>query len=245
MFGDPTGIVASGAYGGGNPFAAIDPGPGNGGGVSRGGGGGGSVGWGDTNLGFQAGLDEKKREADLQHQLGMAGEAGKQNRFNSVFGYLSSLGNSLMGQGPFGQALTAGGGQVGQQPRIDAGPVWNAQQVQRQVNSARASNDATTASNMRQNRESLAGRGFGGNSPVAAALDSQTRAANLAANADSDRQIRWNAAQGNAQQTLQGQGARENQFASRQQEDIARKTPYVQGYFGQRNALLSALAGLA
>lgn len=240
--------ISSGAYGGGGAtFAGIDPGPGNGGRSSGGGGrGGGGIGYGDTNLGFQASLDEKAREANLSAAQAKAELDAKQGRFNSVFGYLQGLGSNFLNSSPFGQAFRAGGSPVGgPEPRIDANPVWNPQQVQQQVNNQRAQNDAGLQSQERQNSQSLAGRGYGANSPLLSAMNQSASNANLIANASADRDTRLNAAQANAGQVLKGQQAQEGQYASRQQEDIQRRQPYVSGWFNTRNALLGALSGLA
>lgn len=144
-------------------------------------------------------------------------------------------------QGQLSQALAPIGGQSPPSPGITVGPVWSPDQIQQQVNAARASNDATLASRQQQMRQQVAGRGFGSNSPLAQALGVQLQGQNLSANAEAGREIPWQAAQGNAQQLLRSEQARETQFANRQQEDIERRRMQMT----QANALLAALAGLA
>jgi hypothetical protein len=186
--------------------------------------------------------------ADAQTANAAADRAAKQGRFNSVFGLLSGMfggggGGGVAGFNVPGQGgpARAGGSQVGAQPTISAGPVWNPQQIDQQVNATRAKNDAAAESQMRGIRSSTTGRGFGSNSPLLQALQTGVQNANTATNTEAERAFRQQAAEGNATQMLKGQTAQEQQFASRQDEDIRRRAPY----FAQQNALIAALAGLA
>lgn len=157
----------------------------------------------------------------------------QQSRFNSVFPWLQQQ----MGAG----AATYGvGGSSAGQPTINANPVYNPQQIQQQVNSARAGNDRTMATQTRNTQQNLAGRGWGGNSPIAQAMAAQFGFQNLIANNDAERDIRFNSAKANSDQVLKGQTAREQQFANRQQEDIERRRTFA----STQNALLGSLAGL-
>lgn len=156
----------------------------------------------------------------------------QQSRFNTLLPILQQ------GMGQF-SSMVGGGGGPG--PRIDTGGVWNPQQVQQQVNASRATTDQTAAARNRQTQASLGGRGFGTRSPLLAALQGQTQNQAMATNAASERQIRWDASQGNAQHRLAGQTAAEDQFASRQREDIERRRTAL----GSWNALLASIAGLA
>lgn len=160
----------------------------------------------------------------------------RDQHFKMLFPMLSG---AFGGLGPAGMA-TAGGGPVGTQPTISAGPVWNPQQVQQQVNASHASTDAETATHQNEAAASAGARGFSSQSPLVAALQGQMASAGMGQKADAERGIRWDAAAGNAKQTLTGQQAREGQYASRQSEDIERRKPY----FAMQNALLSALGGL-
>lgn len=136
-------------------------------------------------------------------------------------------------------ALTAGG-QSGPSPEITVGGVLNPQQIQQQVNAARAANDMATGSRITDTNRSLAGRGFGAGSPLAAALSTGMQNQNLATNTANEREIRLGGAQMNSGQLLRSQMAREEQFGRRQQEDIERRRPYFQ----TQASLLAALAGM-
>lgn len=176
---------------------------------------------GGANYRAQLAADAARYPAQLQ-----------QERFNQVFPLLSGL----LGGYNFDRV----GGQSGPSPEITVGPVWNQQQVQQQVNAARATNDAVTANQTRATEQEVAGRGFGSNSPLLAALRSGQQMAGMRTNAESERNIRLGAAETNAQQLLKTQQAREGQFATRMDEDIRRRQAALQGY----SALLGTLGGL-
>ena len=155
-------------------------------------------------------------------------------RFQQVFPFLSKALTS--------QSLpSASGTATGTQPYISAAPVYSQQQIQQQVNTGRANNDQATAGQIRQTDAGLAGRGMGSGSPLAQALNSMAQNQNLATNTANQTTTQMNAANMNAQQVLQGQTAQEQQYASRQQEQISRQG--IQA--GSLNALLSALAGMS
>lgn len=183
----------------------------------------------------EAGDTERARiganAAMLPAQLGQA-------RFNTVFPWLQGQYGALAGSLNGGMATA--GGASGARPEISGGPVLNSQQVQQQVNAARSGNDQATGGLIRDMKAELAGRGFGSNSPLAMALQAQTQGQNMATNTGNERDIRLGAAQQNAGQLLRTQQAREQQFATAQDEDIRRRQPY----FAQQNALLSMLGGL-
>lgn len=162
-------------------------------------------------------------------------EADKMQRFNQIYGL---LGGELGRIGSQGYA-TAGGAN-GTPPPISTGPVLNDQQIQQQVNQSRASNDAATQGAQARNTASLAGRGFGANSPLAMALNQGLSNNNLATNTSNETNLRLNAAQQNAQQRLNSQQALSNQWAQGNQLDIQRRAPI----FAQQNAIIAALAGL-
>lgn len=129
------------------------------------------------------------------------------------------------------------GGVGGQQPFISDAPVYSEQQIQNQVNSQRAQNDAQTASQTRQMQQQMAGRGFGSRSPLAMALGQGYQNQALAANTQAENDLRFQAAQANSQQVLRAQQAREQQYASRQGEDIERRKTGTGGI----SALLTSL----
>ncbi len=160
----------------------------------------------------------------------------KDNRARDIFSWL---------KGQFGAGGAAGGaggleGGAAAQPQITAGPVWGPQQVQEQVNAARSGIDARTGTQMRQARQSTAGRGFGSNSPLLAALEAGIQGRGMAQGSDAERGIRWDSAQGNAAQMLKGQTAQEAQFAARRQEEIERQ----RNQLSTMNALIQAMSGL-
>lgn len=158
----------------------------------------------------------------------------KQQRFNTVFPW-------LQGQiGGMSKSPYTIGGQSPAGPDITAGPVWNDQQIQQKVNAGKASVDQQTQTAQRTAAAGAAGRGFGGTSPLVQALQGQLAGQGLAAKAGQEQQTRWGAAQGNAQQMLSSQNAREGQFASRQQESIQRAKPY----FDLQQALIGTLGGM-
>ncbi|NJL70224.1 MAG: hypothetical protein HC888_00825 [Candidatus Competibacteraceae bacterium] len=162
----------------------------------------------------------------------MAPEIFRQDRFNSLLPLLTG-GN---GASTFDRV----GGDVAPLPEISVGPVWTQQQTNEQVNAGKAANTQGAQTQMQQQQRSAAAKGFGGNSPLLAALQNQTQTATQAANSDLERQIRFDTAEGNAQQLLRTQQARQGQWKDREESDIARR----QLQESSRNSLLSVLAGL-
>ncbi len=160
----------------------------------------------------------------------------QQQRFDTVFPWLQSQIGSFMSNPNFATA----GGASGPSPEITVGGVYNPQQIQQQVNASRAHNDQAAQTQMQSQAQQTAGRGFGSNSPLLQALQGQTQANNLATNTDNEREIRMGAAGQNAQHLLGTQQAREQQFSSRQREDIERRKPY----WAYQTSLLGALAGM-
>lgn len=168
----------------------------------------------------QIGADASKFPAMMQ-----------QNRFNKVFPWLTgqagAIGNNA---GDFGN-----GG-----PQIHTGGILNPQQIQQQVNAARAGNDQTTESQQQTQRQQLGGRGFGSNSPLLQALYGQSNASNLATNTANERDIRLGAAQKNASQLLATQGKAADVYGQRQAEKLQARGQDKQSY----SALLAALSGI-
>lgn len=164
---------------------------------------------------FQGGQAAANR--GLQQQLGMAPWAFKDQVFNTV----SPLLKGLMGQAQ-GQAGLVGG-QNGPSPQIDAGPVWSPQMIDQQVNAAKAGTAQKAQTQMTANQRNTAASGFGSRSPLLAALNSGVGMQAQAAGTDAERNIRFGAAQGNAQQVLAGQQAQEGQWRDQQDADIRRR----------------------
>lgn len=134
-----------------------------------------------------------------------------------------TLGDGSAWDKVFTTSNVSGGGfgtQAG--PDIAAGPIWNPQQISQRVNAMRSGNDATTAGLANRMRGSFAARGFGGNSPLAAALGAQSQHSNLMANTAGENTLRWNAAEGNAKHLLAGQALQENQAGRRDNTNAER-----------------------
>lgn len=183
----------------------------------------------------QQGLNNQLQIAQTQAESARLPAQLQQQRFDRIFPFLSrELGG---GEGAYGYQ---GRGQVGDQPNISDAPVYSEGQIQQQVNAQRAGNDASAAGQQRRMQQQMSARGYGSNSPLAAELGLGIQNQNLAANTDTERQLRFDAAGANANQVLKAQTARETQFANRQQEDIERNKVYQSRY----NAVLAALAGL-
>src|SRR5579863_5384970 len=161
-------------------------------------------------------------------------EGNKMSRFNSILPLLSNQFSRL------NNGFATAGGSNGTPPPITAGPVLNPQQIQQQVNQSSAATDQSAANQMRNSDASLAGRGFGSNSPLSMALNNATQGQARATNVSNETNTRLNAAQQNAQQALNSQQALSNQWATGNQLDIQRRAPI----YAQQNALIAALGGL-
>lgn len=161
-------------------------------------------------------------------------EGNKMNRFNSILPLLSNQFSNLS------RNPASAGGSNGQPPPITAGPVLSDQQIQQQVNQSTAATNQQAQGQMQSSDNSLAGRGFGANSPLSMALNNSTQNSARATNASNESNTRLNAAQQNAGQLLNSQQALSNQWATGNQLDIQRRAPI----FAQQNALIAALGGL-
>lgn len=203
------------------------------------------------NSGFAQQQAAQKQADDLQRQLFNLREAGdtsranisagvqrygidsRNNQFDRVFGMLSR------GMGGIGGGGLVGGAS-GPSPEITVGPIYSPGMIQQEINAGRASNDQRTAQQLRGIERQMGARGYASGSPLQMALNQQARQQNMIANTDVGRQTRWDTAQANADQVLKSQVAREQQFASRQGEDIERRKSNNQ----LRSAYVSALASL-
>jgi hypothetical protein len=112
-------------------------------------------------------------------------------------------------------------------------------QTQAMINQQRSFNDMGAATQERQIGNQAASRGLG-MSPIVSAMQNNVGMANRAANAQAGTDISMRAAEQNAPHILKGQQAREQQFASRQDEDIRRR----QQLMGLFSPLFSAIGGL-
>jgi hypothetical protein len=144
-------------------------------------------------------------------------------------------------QGVFNQLFPLLGGALNQNPNrwlgtapgLPSSQVLSGDQTQQLVNSTVAGNDQTAATNIRNSNASLAGRGFGANSPLQMALAGQQQASAMGQNAQARSQIPINVAQLNAQQGL-GVGNLANQQYLGQLDAMNRRN----------TSIFAALAGL-
>lgn len=185
-----------------------------------------AIGW------YQRGMldPDVERQAKVQEM----GLQQRQDRFNAIFPTLRDQ------MGALAAGFGAPGGNSGTGPEITVGPVWSDQQIQQQVNAGRAQNDKATQSRIRGMQQHVGASGFGSNSPLAMALQGQYQNQNLATNTALGRETRMNAQQANTDNIYRTQMGREQQYASRMDEDIRRRTATLNSY----NALLSALSGM-
>jgi hypothetical protein len=210
--------------------------------ASRGGGGGGGGGGKAYNESYQQDPSGNLYNPLANHWIDSPGfglqqqqQAFKQQQFGQVFGTLSGLLNQFGSSNPY-----TIGGVNGTAPEISVGGVYNPQQVDQQVAASRAKTDQSTASQQKQMSDEMAGRGYGINSPLIAAMQGNLAGQGIATNASNENQIRQTAAQQNAQQTLSTQTERENQYEAENSLAIQRAKPY----FDRQNALIAALAGI-
>jgi hypothetical protein len=145
----------------------------------------------------------------------------KQGVFNKLFPLLSGQ----LNQNPQHWLGTA--------PGLPSSNVLDGGQTQQLVNSTVAGNDQTAATNIRNSQASLAGRGFGANSPLQMALAGQQQASAMGQNAQARSQIPINVAQLNAQQGL-GVGNLANQQYLGQLDAMNRRN----------TSIFAALAGM-
>jgi hypothetical protein len=180
------------------------------------------------------GMNGPSQSALDQQTLASIPVNAQMSRFNQLLPLLT-------GQlGRLNNGFATAGGTNSAAPPISTGPTLNPQQIQQQVNTSRAANDQAVAGQMAQSNSSLAGRGFGSNSPLQMALNQGMQNNALATNTANETATRLNAAQQNAAQQLNTQQALSNQWATGNQLDIQRRAPV----FAQQNALIAALGGL-
>jgi hypothetical protein len=170
----------------------------------------------------------------------------QQGARNWLFPFAQGRAQQLAGSNPsalhqqfFGQGQTPF-------PTINQGGVWDQNQIQGQVNNMRAQNDASTAGQQRTLRGDLAGRGFGGNSPLYQELATNMQGQNMATNTSAENNLRFGAAQANRQAQLQGQGLAAQTAGQANQADAARRALALQQYgidVGAGNNLLATLFG--
>lgn len=137
--------------------------------------------------------------------------------------------------------VNMGMGGPGQRPEITAGPIWNQQQIDAQVNLQRARNDQATQGAIAKLPEQMSGRGFSTTgSPLMIELQARLQGQNLAANTAAENQFRFDTAGKNAQHLLASQQAREQQYATGQGEDITRRKEAIDEDIRRRQLQLTA-----
>lgn len=167
----------------------------------------------------------------VQLQLGMA----PINLKRDIFGQVSPLLTGLMSG-----TTERVGGQSEAAPSITRGPVWTADQIQQQVNAGQSANLAAADTQNRAAATKMAGQGFGARSPLLAALQGATNMQAQAANTDTDRQTRWDAAQGNADSTYRTDQLATQAWNQAQEQDIARRQMQTT-YAGNLASVLASL----
>lgn len=192
-----------------------------------------------AKLGFdREALAQQGALTRAQIEASLAPTRFAEQKFNTLFpwiqGQMGGLGGS--GSGGFGYK----GPPLGQRPEISDAPVYSEQQINQQVNAQRAENDMATAAQQRGVQNKMAGRGFGANSPLSAALQNSLAMSNMATNTANEQDLRWKAASGNAAQRLEAQKARATQDLGYVGEETKRGIAGQQ----QQTALLSALLGI-
>lgn len=199
------------------------------GGTGAGGGGTGGLGGGNlsgSTLNYDT-LGKERLSAQNALDLSLLSQTGRQTSLSQLLPIL---------QGAFSAGGSVGGNLTGQQPTINAGPIYTPQQTQQQVNKAVGGNDSRFAGLMRSLQSRFGSSGFSPNSAAFQALVAQLGVQNSAANADARTSLPFDVATGNASHLLDSQVAQENQFANRQQEQLG----------SQRNAIamLSSILGI-
>jgi len=207
--------------------------------------------------GYQSGLQhqsnlQRKYEADLAHSANMAGLQNARQIARMQVGAQRHAAGLQQGRwdqffnlatGPQGLGSVGGGGPVsgpvGTPPEISAELPYTSEGIQQAVNAQRAQNDMRSQAQTRAMQGSLAGRGYGSQSPLSRALSQGFANSAMATSSDFERQYRQNAQLANSQQGLEIGKAREGQYANRQQEQIERDK-VSRNYL---SSLLGALAG--
>lgn len=191
--------------------------------------------WYDTMDPQQNALARLNARTELQRaNIANAPARMQQKRFNTVFPWLKGQIADLSGK--FGSTV---GGESGQGPTISAAPIIDPVTLQGQINAMRARSGMHAATQARLAGRSAAASGMGG-SPLLSAMQRQIGQRSYADQMAGERELRLGSAQLNASHLLDAQKAREQQFASRMSEDIARR----QQVFGLLPGLLGAISGM-
>ena len=187
-------------------------------------------------------------EANSDSASGAQWSPEQLGRINALYPQLLKDYGSYGTATPFASLLSQIGGPNTEFGKITTGPIWNQNQIQGQVNQMRAGNDAATAGQALKLADSTAGKGFGVNSPLYQELVGNAQGMNRATNTGAENDLRFNAAQGNAQHLLATQQADVQRSGEVSRDDLARRQMALGGrgqdlqYAANRqNALLQAL----
>ena len=162
-----------------------------------------------------------------------------QREYDPLRGYREAMVPWLMGQakqasapGPGLNFFTRAIGGGGFRP-VSENPVWSEAQIQQRVNAGRALTDAQRDTSIRRSQTNLANRGFATRtSPLAMQLAEQQRGMAMMANAANENNLRWAAAQGNAEHVQKAQVANQQAW-----------NDYLEAQGRNRVAALSAWQG--
>lgn len=159
-------------------------------------------------------LGPERLQAQNALDLAILGQQGRQTSIDKFLPLISQVFGAIGGDGA---SLT------GNQPTINAGPIYTPQQMQQAINAGVAGNDSRYAGLVRSLASRFGSAGFAPSSSALAALTAQLGARNAADNATVRREVPFGMASGNASQLLGSQVAQENQFSNRQQEQLSAK----------------------
>lgn len=163
-----------------------------------------------------AGQFEANATSRLAQDLARSEESRKQQAFGALM------------------PLLRGGRGATRDPAIDRGPIWSPQDVQQNINMARAYNDQRMGSDIAGMEARTSAQGFGGMSPLIHALRQNYQGQNLAANTGAATDIRLRTTGENAKHRLEAESAYEDAVTKRQATEASKY-----------NALLQALMGFA
>jgi hypothetical protein len=181
-------------------------------------------------LGAQTGLEQQRL---AQQALAMQQKEGwRQQVFGQIQNVLKGINDWRSGY--------QGRGPVGQPTPISSAPVYDENTINQRVNAMRASTDASVAAQNQKVANQMAARGFGTKSPLAMALQRGAFLGGLQGNTAAEENLRWAAAQGNAEHVLNAQKLMEQQRANLNQEDIERGKVSL----GALTSALGSLGGL-
>lgn len=148
-----------------------------------------------------------------------------QDKWNQVWPFVQGfLSNPNSGQGSlsWSQLLAA----LGPAPWISESGVYTPSQVQAQLNALYARSDMETATKIHDAQIDLAGRGFGGSSPLIDMLRFSYEAVSVQSSVEGAQQLALQLAQANTEMLLNQQSKRQEQYGTNEQTymQLARTT---------------------